>query len=537
MKNVRTNSKFMYLVALLLLTIISGCGGGGGSGGSGGAGDSTTKYTIGGTISGLASTNTGLVLQNNGGNNLTIAGGATSFTFSTAIASGGAYNVTVLSQPAQMSCSFSSSSTSGTVSNSNITNVSLSCVPKNELVSRSTDDTLIASAFDSVTPIVMSANGRYVAFRSSTALISGGVSYRQIYRRDRQTNQTVLVSRATGATGAIGNADSDRMSISGDGRYVLFESGADNLVTGDTNSSTDIFLRDLDLNTTTRVSVGDGGIQANYYSRESALSADGRYAAFYSEANNIISGVAAGNLYVRDLLTGTNTLVSVTPSGASASGRNPSISADGSRIAFYSYNSTLVADDTNGVWDIFVYDRNANPKVKRVSISTGGAQRNQGNESASRITEPTISGDGNYVAFSTTADSLVPGDLNGIQDVFIHQINTGETTRVSVSSTGIEANGDSPVGQGERVALSYTGEWIAFTSKATNLTSGALNTSVILHNRITGQTTAVTSTTGSIGDKGPAISSDGRFVTFVSSVHLDPRFDWSGVFVQDTLAP
>lgn len=526
-------TKAGHLLALLLLAIVSGCGG------SSSGGNTTTTYTIGGTISGLTNTSSGLVLQNNSGNNLSISAGAASFTFSTAIAGGGAYNATVLTQPAQMSCSVTSGT--GTVGSANVSNIAIKCIPKNELVSRSTDDSVIATYNWSVTPVAISGDGRYVAFRSSITNLAPGSTNgkRQIFRRDRQTNQTVLVSRSSGAAGAEGNADSDRMSISADGRYVLFESGATNLVSGDTNASDDIFLRDIQLDTTIRVSVGAGGIESNYYSREGSLSADGRYAAFYSAADNIIPGVPGGSLYLRDLLTGTNTLVSATAAGAPASGRNPSISADGSRIAFYSYASNLVANDTNGVWDIFVYDRNASPKIRRVSISSNGTERNQGTESASRIVEPTISGNGDFVAFATTSDNLVAGDTNGMQDVFIHQLSTGITTRASVGSAGTEANADSPVGQGERIALSYSGDWAAFSTKASNIAGGAPSVSnVLLHNTLTGKTTAVTnSTTNFSGNKGPAISADGRFVVFDSNSALDPRFASSGVFVQDQTVP
>ena len=532
--------RFVRLLAVLFLSIVSGCGGGGGSGGGGG--NSTTTYTIGGTVSGLTNTNSGLVLQNNGGNNLTIPAAATSFTFSTAIANGGAYSVTVLAQPSQMSCSVTSAT--GTVSSANVSNIAVKCIPKNELVSRSTDDSVIATYNWSVTPVAISGDGRYVAFRSTIPNLAAGSTNGspQIFRRDRQTNQTVLVSRSSGAAGAEGNAQSDRMSISADGRYILFESYATNLVAGDTNGNSDIFLRDMQLETTTRVSVGDGGAQANWYSRESSISADGRYAAFYSEADNIVTGVpglGGGGLYLRDLQTGINTLVSATPAGSFSYGRNPSISADGSRIAFYSNASNLVSNDTNGVWDIFVYDRNAAVKIRRVSIATDGSQRNQGNESASRVVEPTISGNGDFVAFATTSDNLVSGDTNTWQDVFIHQLSTGITTRASVGSSGTEGNADSPVGQGERIALSYTGEWVAFSTKAYNIAGGAASVSnVLLHNTITGKTTAVTnSTTNFSGNKGPAISADGRFVVFDSNSTLDPRFASSGVFVQDQTVP
>jgi Tol biopolymer transport system component len=141
------------------------------------------------------------------------------------------------------------------------------------------------------------------------------------------------------------------------------------------------------------------------------------------------------------------------------------------------------------------------------------------------------------VAFSTTADNLVTGDTNSLQDVFIHQVSTGVTIRASEGTGGVQATGgDSPAGQGERVALSSDGTWVAFTTSATNISAGGSN--VLIHNNLTDETIAITANgTNFSGSKGPAISGDGRFVAFMSSAQLDPRFSSSGVFVQDRTIP
>jgi hypothetical protein len=412
---------------------------------------------------------------------------------------------------------------------------------KNELVSRSTDSTVTGTATNSEFPAI-SADGRYVTFVSYAANLAPGATglKRQIFVHDRQTHQTELVS--VSFAGAEGNNDSAAPAISSDGRYVVFTSFSTNLVSSDTNTVRDVFIRDRQSQTTSRISVSSGGVEGNSESNDPVISADGRYVAFTSYADNLTAGVtgnAKTNVYVRDMLTSTNTLVSMTLSGTGGSlgSSLPAISADGSRIAFYSIESNLVAGDTNGLWDIFLWDRNASPKIKLVSVSSAGVQKNQGNESISRIVAPAISADGDVIAYSTTATNLVAGDTNGLQDVFLHQVSTGVTVRASEGTGGVQATGgDSPVGQGERVALSSDGTWVAFTTAATNISAGGSN--VVIHNNVSGETKALTADSGFFsGSKGPAISGDGRFVAFMSGLKLDPRFASSGVFVQDLTIP
>jgi hypothetical protein len=415
-----------------------------------------------------------------------------------------------------------------------------SAAVKNELVSRSTDSTVTGTNTTSEWPAI-SADGRYVAFVSYAANLAPGATglKRQIFVHDRQTHQTELVSVTT--AGAEGNNDSFAPAISSDGRYVVFESYAVNLVPGDANLVRDVFIRDRQALTTSRISVGAGGVEGNSESFAPAVSADGRYVAFTSYADNLTPGVtgnAKTNVYVRDMLTATNTLVSMTLSliGGSQSSSLPAISADGSRIAFWSFESNLVGGDTNGLWDIFLWDRNAATKITLVSVSSTGVQKNQGNESVSRIVAPAISANGDIIAYSTTATNLVPGDTNGLQDVFVHQVSTAVTIRASEGAGGVQATGDSPVGQGERVALSSDGTWVAFTTAAANISAGGNN--VMIHNNFTSETIAITANVANFsGSKGPALSGDGRFVAFMSGAQLDPRFASSGVFVQDRTLP
>src|SRR5439155_409199 len=153
---------------------------------------------------------------------------------------------------------------------------------------------------------------------------------------------------------------SSNPSLSADGRYVAFASDASNLVTGDTGGRGDIFVRDLQTGVTTRASLDSGGAQGNASSDLPALSADGRYVAFASDASNLVSGDTnnVGDIFVRDLQTGVTTRVSLDSSGTQANGSSsgPAISADGRYVAFTSLANNLVSGDTNNTWDIFVRD-------------------------------------------------------------------------------------------------------------------------------------------------------------------------------------
>lgn len=526
-KEVITMRKMLFRGMVLSLALaLAACGGGGDTAPAGGG---TASYTVGGTVSGLTGT---VVLQDNNGDNLAVSANGT-FTFATKIASGSAYSVTVLTQPTGQICSVAGGT--GTIAAADVTNVTVTCAVRNELMSRSTDGTVTGGGSTNEWPAI-SADGRYVAFVSTAKLASGATNgNRQIFVHDRQTHQTVIASVDT--AGVEGNNNSYAPAISSDGRYVAFESDATNLVSGDTNAHRDVFLRDLQTPTTSRVSVSYTGAEVSGGSGEASISADGRYVAFTSVANNItatgVTSTVTDNVYVRDLQTSTNTLVSANSGGTGVGGSHPAISANGSRIAFWSYASTLVAVDNNGLWDIFLYDSNATTKTSLMSVASDGTQKNQGTDSVSRIVEPAISADGKFVAFSTEATNLVTGDTNGLQDVFVHNVTTGATTRASVSTAGAqETVGNSPGGLGERVALSSDGTWVAFSTSASVIAAGGTN--VLLHNNSTGETIAITaSATVSNGFKGPSISGDGRFVAFVSSGQLDSRFTSSGIFVND----
>jgi Tol biopolymer transport system component len=321
----------------------------------------------------------------------------------------------------------------------------------------------------------ISANGRYVAFWSASAFSASDTNKRaDVYVRDRWSNG--LITLASVATdGTLGDNFSVHPSISGDGRYVAFESIASTLVPGDTNGRSDVFVRDMITHTTTRVSVATDGTQANGDSDVASVSVDGNRVAFHSTASNLVPGDTngTGDVFVRDLVANTTTRVSVATDGTQANGDSGSymgdsggypsrisVSKDGRFVAFRSAASNLVSGDTNGQWDIFVRDLTANTTT-RVSVATDGTEAN-GNSYA-----PSISGDGEYVAFASAASNLVDGDTNGQGDIFGRDINAGTTARLSLATDGTEANqpSDAPV-------ISVNGRFATFRSNASNLVPG-----------------------------------------------------------------
>jgi len=344
----------------------------------------------------------------------------------------------------------------------------------------------VASNGPSGSPVV-SSDGRYVAYESqATNLVNGGGVFAAInvFRFDRLSLQTKLVSQSTG--NAPGLLDSSNAAISGDGRFVAFSSDAANLVTGDTNGLTDVFVRDVVNGTTERVSLGAGNAQGDHASDLPSISADGRYVVFASDATNLVSGDtnAFTDIFVRDRQAGTTDRVSVATGGAQANGYSgtlASISADGRYVAFASDATNLVAGDTNGASDVFVHDRQTGT-TERASVASSGAQ---GNSASGR---PAISGSGRFVVFESDATNLVAGDTNGKTDVFLHDRETGTTVRMSVDSSGAQANNAS-----DTAAVSSDGRYVAFRSNATNLAPFTANGAGGIYLRDRGTTSSFTS--------------------------------------------
>jgi Tol biopolymer transport system component len=332
--------------------------------------------------------------------------------------------------------------------------------------------------------------------------------------------KTVRVSLSSHEAPA--NGWSLRPAISANGRFVAFESEASNLIRRDTNDDFDIFIRDRKRGTTRRVSVSSKGKQANggyLGSIMPSISADGRVIAFASEARNLVGRrtKAKFKIFVHDRRTHKTTLVSVTSAGGPAGAKHsfaPAISANGRFVAYFSKANNLVRGDTNRAWDIFVHDRRTG-KTRRVSVSSS---REQGNDRS--YSAPAISANGRFIAFGSEATNLVQGDTNGEPDVFVHACETGETSRVNVSSMGEQAD----YGRDDfsfRPTISADGRFVAFYSDATTLVSPGLpygDLRVFVHDRDTGETSLA-----SIWASGnpiradsyePSISANGRFVAF-----------------------
>ncbi len=320
---------------------------------------------------------------------------------------------------------------------------------------------------------------------------------------------------------AQSNDDSYYPSVSADGRYVAFASNASNLVPGDTNGSTDVFVRDRHAGTAERVSVKSGS---------PSISADGRYVAFDSFASDLVPGDTndAVDVFVHDRSSGTTERVSVDSAGAQGNlpSFGPSISSDGRYVAFKSGASNLVPMDTNGQQDVFVHDRWSGA-TERMSVDSAGTQ---GNGHSSYITSPSISADGCCVAFDSRASNLVPGDTNGVEDVFVHDLATGSTERVNVDSGGGQGNNFS-----RGPSISADGRYVAFEN---NVFGGDFG--IFVRDRWTGVIEPVSVDSAGVLGNDPSsrasISSDGRYVAFDSGasnlVPGDTTFRYD-VFVHD----
>ncbi len=392
-----------------------------------------------------------------------------------------------------------------------------------------------------------SGDGRFVAFASTASnLVPGdtnscpfalaGPSCPDIFVRDRIAGTTKRVS--VSSDGGQANGPSLRSAISADGRLVAFDSLASNLVPGDTNGQSDVFVHDRTTGATERVSVSSAGGQAGGFSFNPSLSADGRFVAFNSDAPDLVPGDTNGafDIFVRDRLMGTTERVSVSSSGVQGDDDSalPNISGDGRFVVFSSRATTLVAEPTNGVTQVYVHDR-LTGETALVSVNDAGQAANGFSFNAG------VSADGRFIAFVSDGDNLVPGDTNGVRDVFVRDRAAGTTTRVNVSSASKQANGFSNLGFNGQ-ALSADGRFVAFSSLATNLVPGDTNgaADVFVHDLQTGITTRASVDSAGGQSNGPSgaasISPSGRLAGFVSAASNLVPGDTNGVldtFVHD----
>ncbi|MBK8095652.1 MAG: PD40 domain-containing protein [Planctomycetes bacterium] len=345
---------------------------------------------------------------------------------------------------------------------------------------------------------------------------------------------------STAASGTFGNGDSRQVHCSADGRFVAFSSWADNLVSGDTNVATDVFVKDMTTGTIERVSVSSTGAQANGNCTEPRITPDGRYVVFVTTAGNLwaFDGNGTFDVYRHDRQTHTTVLASCSALGIVGNERSAagSISDDGRFVAFASLAGNLAPNDQNGVVDVFVKDLDLST-IALVSATPGGAPGNQTSGGAR------IAGNGRYVAFDSFASDLIAGDGNGHQDAFVRDLVTAQTWCCSRGPGGVLGNGGS-----EALDISRDGQLVLWRSWATNLL--ATPTTGVAHqyvgSNVGGNTELVTVATGGahadaasmFGD----LSADGRFVVFQTlATNLVPGFGnpWSNratVMLRDRVA-
>ncbi len=376
----------------------------------------------------------------------------------------------------------------------------------------------------------LSADGNVVAFESASTnlLPSDELEFVDVYVRDLTTGINTIVSRSS--TGAFGFGDSTDPVLSGSGRYVAFTSIAENLVPFDTNGATDIFVHDRQTSTTTRISVDSAGLQSNGNSSDPSISDDGRYVAFESGASNLVPGDTNGvsDIFVHDRSTGTTRRVNLGLGGSEANrfSTSPAISANGETVAYVSSADNLVARDTNAFRDVFVVDLDSGT-TRRVSVDSDGT------EVFGSSILPTISGDGARVAFQSDADGLVVGDTNGVADIFVHDLPSGRTTRASVASmTGFQAEAASR--SASMVSDGRSVVFVSLSETLTPATPNLLHADVFLHElpASAGGSTPLedwVSTTGGVTVDGPVLGFPGSPTGWVNSA-ISERLPAMGFF-------
>ncbi len=332
----------------------------------------------------------------------------------------------------------------------------------------------------------------------------------------------------------LGNGSSWNSDISHDGRFVVFSSSANNLIAGDTNGKFDIFLHDRLTKRISRISVATDGTQANDDSNAPSISADGRYIAFVSEASNLVEGDTnlVNDAFVHDRVTQEATRVSV--------------AADGSQGNSSTYFVTISADGAYVTFQSSAHNlvENDTNNVSDIFIherATGNIERivaANGSQSNGYSAGPVIAAQGKYVAFYSSASNLVPGDDNQELDIFLYDRETEQLELISVASDGTQANADSIY-----PSISDDGRYVVFNSEADNLVAGDTNEGpdAFVYDSLTATTTRVSVASGGIEvnayPTNPSdISGDGRYVVFDSGADNVVPNDTNGskdVFVYD----
>ena len=328
----------------------------------------------------------------------------------------------------------------------------------------------------------ISADGRWVAFESfaTNLYANDSNSEEDVFLWHQASGDLTLISRHS--DGTPGNGESRRAELSGNGNAVVFQSKASNLISSDLNGRQDIFIHYPTFGITHCISTNPAGAPSNRDSSLPRISDSGDFVAFESFSSDLVLGDvnAKRDIFVRSLGNGAIWIASLDSAGGQANDHSkiPTLSADGRFVCFLSSASNLVPGDSNGFDDVFIHDL-LTRTTTRVSLAWDGAEGN------GHCKEPYLSADGRVVTFVSAASNLVQGDSNGVDDVFVHDLKDGTTTRVSVSSLGGQANNRSIHG-----ILSADGNLVAFDSLASNLVANDSNgtTDNFLHNRTTGET-------------------------------------------------
>lgn len=372
----------------------------------------------------------------------------------------------------------------------------------------------------------VSSDGRYIAFASRATNLAtpatGGEA--QCYLHDRTLGTTTLVSETAG--GVRGDGDCSFPSVSNNGRYVAFLNASTNLVAGDTNGFSDVFVKDTTNGLMRRVNLGPGSVQADGGSTEPVISGNGILVAYQSSATNLVSGDTNG---VDDVFFSRVPSVSTLRASVGAGGVegdalsfNASTNTTGRYIAFSSSATNLVAGDTNGAPDVYVYDRST-ATTTRVSNGDSGTEPN------SSSIQPFVSGGGRYIVFRSFASNIVANDTNNTWDFFVYDRSSGITTRESVSTTEVESDASNV-----RASLSSNGNIVVFSSGATNLVSGDGNGTrdIFIRDRAKGTTTRVEGASGEPNGRsqGPVVSAGGGLVIYRSEATNLVAGDGNAVF-------
>ncbi len=380
----------------------------------------------------------------------------------------------------------------------------------------STSDTGTKGNRESREPQI-SDDGSVVAFRSKARNLDPADTDAifDIYAKHLGSGDIQLASITS--TGTKSNGTSEQPTLSGDGTLVAFQTKASNLDANDTDTLSDIYVKNLSTGALTLVSQTKAGTKSNGVSDEADISADGTMVSFRSTATNLVPADTdtVPDVYEKNLVTGDLSLVSVNGTGTKGnahSGR-PSLSSDGALIAFRSKSTNLLAADPDSAFDIYLKNMSTG-SLRLVSADASGTDGNGAS------TTPMLSSDGTLVAFRSSASNLLAADSDNIYDIYVKNMTTGGLILASTTGTGTKSNGSCV-----NPSLSADGTAVAFGSFATNFDARDTDTVQDAYVKFLGSGALVLASTSATGTKGnantlfPWISGDGSLVTFRSDAN------------------